>query len=319
MSLTQELSDKAKAPALAFEQNRDSLRFRTTTTASEFIDALREVQDEEDEEFGTAPVESVAVDGDLQLREEPGLDHVVELPAPSKDEKRRTLSKLPCEALLYVLTAVYGRRWHHIEPEVVLEDLARSGVRIDPGGANKILSMLAVMRCPTDQSGVHQKPAHFGFHACSLSGRPVRWDEGFVPSAVECHIALHILAELRPGKYEEDVLRYIAACCLNDSLWALPGILSIAQPYIYEIADSLRIPIDSMMVSEILQRVAVIEADETKAPDPEDGVEDFVDAEVIEVYQHQMLVNRALDYGQEQKAKVWGKNRASILESLGGT
>ena len=317
MSLLQQIFENVQKPSITFRSGMSGLPFRLTTTASEFIDAFRQVEDDEDEEYGTAPVEVVAVDGDLKIREEPADDHIVEISAPDKDAKKKTLSKMPCEALLYLFNAVYGPRWYFHEIEVIVEDLANADVRVDAGGFNKVNAMLTIMRCPADQSGIHNLPAHFGFLACCLSGRTVRWDEGAVPSAVECHLALHILTELRPDSYSEDVLRYIAACCLYDSLWALPGLLSIAQPFLQEIADSMQIPLQPTMVIEILNRVAVLEDDPTKLPDAEDGIEDFVDAEVIEVFQHSVLVNRSIEYGEKQKARIWSTSSAMIIDKLG--
>ena len=271
-----EILEEANASAI---EAPDPLKVSVMGSTLNALTVVRQVLDGEDVESGTAYVEESVLapaddvdEGDAEddPEAEEGDDDededddapVVEtpyvIPAYSADEKKRLLSKVPLEALYYIMTALTSgdlgpdMAWWDLEPEVVLEEIGK--VRdIDAAGAQRILAFRAFLHTESASTSFYTDPRAFAFLVSSFSGRLVRWNESDAePTTVEIAIAMNIATKFRPGAYSDSVLGFIAASALRDGHWALPGILEVAQPKVYEACRNLDIPVDAERVARVM-------------------------------------------------------------------
>jgi hypothetical protein len=258
------IAAKGGAPALILYES-----------AADVLDLIRETVDGEDEMWGTAPVLFASVevpeeeedeDEGEEDEEDPdpidegedqqegvaplyGIEDVepvretdapaVVLPTYTPEQKKRLLGRFPSEAIVYAMATVLGPRWYEYEHEVLLETVAEAGFILDPGGVGKLMSVHAILRCPNGGSGFHKLPSHFAFHACCMSNRPVRFGDGTSkPTAHEVSMARIIVMDIRPDAYEENVLRYQTAVCIDEGLWCVTDELSDLTPFMLEVAQA---------------------------------------------------------------------------------
>jgi hypothetical protein len=279
----------------------DTVVYSTLASMEDIADAVRSALDAEDEVSGTSPTEEYVAGAEAPSPRQEGAD-LIELKTISPGEKARLLSKMPGEALHAALSALYNNDWWQEETEVILEDLASMGLRIDPGGVSRLSAMRSILRSPADKSAFHNYPGSFGFFCSSLSGRPVRLGEDDItPTPVEMAIGMHIVSIIRPDKYSDTVLGYIAASCMSQHLWALPDPLSLAQDQIYQIAEYMEMPIAADDVESVKAIASALPPDDDAEPDT------FYEAQARRYKEVDTRVTTQLEVGDEAASKIWRK------------
>jgi hypothetical protein len=280
-------------------------------------DMWAERRPEEDPFTGISPSEEVRVDVEVQLEADPPEEQVLATPA-SKDHR---LSRIPCEALFWSLVAIYGPGWvSEIEPEVIVEDFLTRGVEVDAGGFSKLMALRTLLIAPEWGSNYYTHWKCFLHVGCSLVGRPVLWEELSYPSPIEAAVGLHIAQQLRPQALSPQVQSTIAAICLTEGLWVLPGILNQCQDVLLEHCSYLSIPVTRTDVSRIEDLIEVQlregkTANDIEIPDAEDQIVDW--AQTVRVLDHSEKVSAQLLRGERAADKVWDAHGDLIRRKLG--
>jgi hypothetical protein len=220
------------------------------------LDALERFRDSigEDPLTGVAPVEIVGAtfeDADLDDQD----PEEVSLNPLTKDQANQRLGRTPCEALFWILTARFGKKWWELEWEVLLEDLAKAGFFLDGPGHAKVMALWSIMRAPDFEMPFYRHYAAFLFLTASLMGRPVKWGELVVPTPVECATAMNIVLDIRPMGFSDEVLGAVASCCLYHGMWCFTGILTSCQEAVLSHLTYHKIPVGVGDVDKVRNRV----------------------------------------------------------------
>lgn len=265
-----------------------------------------------------AEAEEVVVDVDLLLETDDGLEEVILQPMDSSDRARR-IGRIPSEALAWILHYQYGPRWaHDTEPEVIAEDMVMSGYSLDPAGWSRINALRVILTAPSEKSPFHRSWQAFAFLACSLSGRPVKWEELAVPSPVEAAIAVHVVNQLRPLPFQPAVEGGVAALCLAQGLWCLPPILAWAQDTVIEALVYDGATATPSMLAQVERYIDRLRADpslESTELDPMDGsIEDDeaqLRGQALRALHVRELIEAALLHGDVAADRVHAAHKES--------
>lgn len=310
MSDLLQIASESPTPARLKEGDVSTTVYSTISSMEDIADAVRSALDGEDGINDLVPDGVVAArTGVLPIEEyvagaeapDPQVDDSdeIELTPVTGDEKRRLLSKMPAEALHAALSALYNNDWWQEELEVIIEDIALMGIRVDPGGLSKLSAMRAILRSPAERSAFHSFPGSFAFFCSSLSSRPIRLGEDDpTPTPVEIALAMHIVSIIRPDRYSESVLGYIAATCLAQHVWALPSPLDLAQEHLYRIAEYADLPISE-------EDVKTVKALAENLP-PEDTEPDTLfETQARRYVEVDTRVQTQVRLGDEAASKIW--------------
>ena len=266
---------------------------RPIVSPEDILDLIREL-DGEDEETGYLWGEEYVVDADLEL---PGPADL-SLPAAetwTPDERKKLIGRATNELLIQFFRSAHGERWYELEPEVLIENLVEGGATPDAGGLERVLMLHALCQPPLGRCPFYADPYTFRFASVALSGRPSMADDPVLPTPLEMSLAIKSLLLLRPSGFSPEVKGFIAAACVEQGLWCLPLQLSVAQPKVYKIAESMGFDITPARVSEIQGRVAAEYEGVGDLPEVPDTEDDAQCLRVLDLIQRIDLANLRAD------------------------
>lgn len=269
---------------------------RISLSLDDQIDYLR-AQQGEDPFTGIVPITEELVDVELEFPEDDD-EEVVAEDVWTEEERSRLLSRAPCELIVTLFEKKYGQFWYAYEHEVLMQCLHRADLIFDAGGLNKFMALHSIMRSPEGRSSFHRSPGAFMFLAVSLSGRPTNYDDPTIPTPLEIAVAMHVVCDLRPDPYDEEVLAAVAACCFNHGIWVLPNILGQAQPYIYRLCRRMKIPVNEERVEKVKRLAAAEIADDTTIPDVPTTQDE---AQALRVIDLDNRINEAIRFADEER------------------
>jgi len=280
---------------------------RIPLSISDALDQCRSAQGE-DEWSGVCPVfyETLPVElgEDDDNPEEDDGETTVAYSVWTEEDRKKLLSKIPIEALTLLFEYLFGRKWWRQEPEVILETLGRAGLILDAGGYHRVMALHSIIDSPRSWCPFYYDPGAFYFLTVSLSGRPAQVDTLVVPTPLEMAIAMNVIQDIRPEAYDREVLAAAAAACYQHGLWALPGILNVAQPGIYRIADSLDAPVSPAEVASVFELARRERIDDTTIP--EDALT-WNQAQALRVIDFEDRLDAALDKGAAARVELADK------------
>lgn len=268
---------------------------------SDLVDALYEQWEGEDPNTGLSPVGLHVLD--FEPSSDDPNDEIDEIAFDDWSDEAYLLSKIPAEALFYVMREVTEQEdWWDNELEVLLEDLRDAGYTINPGGIARLQALKAMCSAPDGGSLFHRDWRSFCFLAKSLNGIVTNWDTLASPTPLECAVAIYISLEIRPEPFDPDVYRSVAATCMTYGVWCLPDVLAPAQPFVYEIARYEKYPVTPSRVGEVQSMVAEFFSDDSKIPERIDETNASPALiQAFEVYSLIVAIRRAYYRGQRVK------------------
>lgn len=226
----------------------------------------------------------------------------------SEAERKKLLSRATIELLDVMLRDRYGPQWWTLEPEPVLEDLAELGFILDPLGVTRFRAMRAVCIPPLGYCSFYTDPRSFNFLAATFAGRVVDALSDFIPAPFEHCLAMHLMAQVRPGFYDPAVRGVIAACAWENGLWCLSSYLTLAQPKVYRIAQAVGAPVDAERVERVQLRAAELLSDPTA-----------LDQDIAPLDEDEVQALRAIDLDQRMTLAIrrGGRQVDRFLERRG--
>lgn len=306
---------------MPFEQTRDELfgaatkRDAVEPTAAgispvlsyyDLLEAAREAEGEG--ESGLAYIEEHVLGTELGASPPPDVAPVIGFDVWTEEERVRLLSRMTAELIYDVLAHVVAPKWWKQEPEVLLEELITQGVIPDGLGITKLRALQSLLRARQGYCSFYNNPETFPFLCAALSGRALSFDLPLIPTPEEVGVSIQTMLELRPNPFDLDVQGMIAACCLNDGVWCLPGVLAPFQEHVLRIAMGADLPVDEKRLEGVQYRVAMFLEDPSSLPASDDLDED--DGQALRV----IALNHVLDHA------AWraDKERAQFRDSLKG-
>jgi hypothetical protein len=303
---------RSSSPDRLLQGDVSTTVYSTISSMEDIADAVRSAIDGEDSfdesvpdgivaaKTGVLPVEEYVAGAEAPDPQADAPDEI-ELKPISAGEKGRLLSKMPAEALHAALSALYNNDWWQEELEVIIEDLALMDIRIDPGGLSRLSAMRSILRSPAERSAFHSYPGSFAFFCSSLSGRPIRLGEDDpTPTPVEMALAMHIVSIIRPDRYSESVLGYIAATCLAQHVWVLPSPLDLVQEYLYRIAEYADLPISE-------EDVKSVKAIAENLPPDDSEPDTLFETQARRYVEVDTRITTQIRLGDEAASKIWRK------------
>jgi len=268
---------------------------------SELLSAVRGAEGESPE-FGTLPVTEEVFETETRAQGDDDMEPVLALSTWTEKDRTSLLSKISLEALDLMLSSLPKRGpWWSLEPEVLFEELAKSGFILDAGGVSRLRALHAICSAPEGRCPYYTDPNAYRFLTICLAGRPTNFDDPVLPSPHEMAIALHVVQRLRPFPLEGEVLGMIAVCCYQHGLWVPTGILAVAQKAIRYLARNMDIPIDQERIARVVDLARRERADSSTIPNES---LDADDAQALRVIDFEDGVEQALDAGARMREAV---------------